>query len=511
MDAQQHEVRAGPRALALRGGSALAGAAAVERLVRLGRNMLLARVIAPDQFGLMAVVLAVLALFEAITEVGVAQAVIQNERGSSAEFLNVAWWFGIARGAVVAVVALSLAGPIAVFYEMPELAPLLMVAGLSVVFTGLTSPRIYALQRELRFGATLVSIQGAGLLATLATIALGLWMQNVWALLWGTVLEAFLRFVLSFVVAPFRPSLHWEAEARRDLFRFTRGMAGLSLLTFLILQADTFVLAKTVSVEALGIYAMAIALAAFPLAIFSKAVQPLVVPILARLQDDMAAMRTAVLSMSRLVWLFGLPMVAVMATVADPLLVLVYGRPEFGRAAAAFSLYALFVVVYMASMITFSVYLALGRPELQRRFTLVRAVLVLVLLYPLALVWGGTGAALALLVSMLGAMAVQLVILRRVIGLRIVAYLRTLPTGLFAASVPALALVLVARSVELSRGVSVLLAMTVGAVTWAVLLFRERRTARRARNTGSPPVVAQPRAGASLAPSAAPTQTTGGA
>ena len=475
MDVKHGAALSGVRTRVWRGGTTLAVGTAVDRLARLARNMVLARVIAPDQFGLMAVVLAVLAFFEAVTEVGVAQAVIQNKRGVTPEFLNVAWWFGIIRGAVVALVVLALASPIAGFYDMPDLAPLLMVAGLSVVFTGLTSPRIYALQREFRFGATLVAVQGAGLLATLTTVVLGLWWHSVWALLWGAVLEAFLRFVLSFVAAPFRPSLRWDAQSRHDLFRFTRGMAGLSLMTFLIMQADTVVLAKTVTVEELGIYTMAITLAAFPLAIFSKAVQPLLVPVLVRLQEDPAALRAMVLRMSRLVWMFGLPMVALMATVSEPLLALVYGRPEFSHAAAAFSVYSLFVVVYMASMVTFSVYLALGQPELQRRFTLVRAVLVLVLLYPLALGWGGTGAALALLAAMLGAMAVQLVSLRRVIGLRVGAYLRTVPPGLASAAAPAVPLAVVTTALDLSDPMNVTLALVLGAVTWGALLLRERR------------------------------------
>lgn len=76
----------------------MAAGTLVERLVRLGRNMILARLIAPDQFGLMAIVLAVIGLFEALTEVGVAQAVIQNKKGDTPEFLNLAWWFGVARG-----------------------------------------------------------------------------------------------------------------------------------------------------------------------------------------------------------------------------------------------------------------------------------------------------------------------------------------------------------------------------------------------------------------------------
>ena len=85
-------------AKAFRGGQILAAGTVVDRLARLGRNMLLARLIVPDDFALMALTLAVIALFGAITEVGVAQAVIQNERGDTREFLNVAWWFGVTAG-----------------------------------------------------------------------------------------------------------------------------------------------------------------------------------------------------------------------------------------------------------------------------------------------------------------------------------------------------------------------------------------------------------------------------
>lgn len=467
---------------ALRGGSLLAAGTLVERLARLGRNMLLARVIAPDQFGIMAITLAVLALYEAITEVGVAQAVIQNKRGSTPEFLNVAWWFGVARGLIVGIIALPLASPIARFYDMPELVPLLMVAPVSILFTGLTSPRVYALQRQFRFGATLTAIQGAGLLGTAMAIVLGFWLQNVWALLWGTVFEAFARFVLSFVVCPIRPRFRLDKESRTDLFRFTKGMAGLSVLTLLIMQADTFVLGKVISAEDLGLYTMAITLAAFPLMIFSKVVQPLVVPMLANVQDDLGALRSKVLQLSRLVWLFGLPLTAVLGLSGGPLLVLVYGRPELVRMAPAFAVYSLFSIVYMASMVTFSVYLALGRPELQRKFTLVRAILVVILLYPLADAFGGFGAAVALLVAMVGAMAVQLVNLRSITGLTLNAYLKTPLSGLLVALSAALPLAALKLGGVVGGWVEVLTAAAIGAIAWTTLVLRERKSLRRLKD-----------------------------
>lgn len=460
----------------LKGGRLLAVGTVLEKMARLGRNLLLARLLVPDDFALMGITLAVIALFTAITEVGVAQAVIQNKRGGTPEFLNVAWWFGLARGVLVAAIALPLAVPIANFYDEPRLGPLLAVAPLTVVLTGMTSPRVYALQRQFRFGATLWTTQGAGLLGTAFTIVLGLLLRDVWALLWGSVFEAFCRFVLSFVLCPIRPRFRLDPQSRRDLFRFSRGMAGLSVLALLVMQADTFVLGKVVNKESLGFYIWAVSLAGFPLALFSKVVQPLVVPVLARHQDDDAAMRSQVLGISRLVWAFGLPLTAVLAIVGEPLLVLAYGHPGMATAAPAFAVYATFTCLYMASMVTFSVYLAIAQPELQRRFTLVRAAVVALTLYPLSVLWGGTGAATSLLVAMLVAMVVQLRNLRSVIGLRVRSYLRTVPPGVVAALAAGTPCLLVRFGTDWAGWLQVLVCAAIGGITWAVLLVRARKS-----------------------------------
>lgn len=418
----------------VRGGSVLAAGTIIERLARFGRNVVLARVIAPDQFGLMAVVLAAIALFEAITEVGVNQAVIQNHRGHTPEFLNVAWWINAVRGVAIFVIAALLSPAVASFYRQPDLAPLLTVAFVSMIFTGLASPRMYALQRQFRFGASVAVTQGAGLLGTLATLALGLTLRNVWALVIGTVVEAALRFLLSFLVCPIRPSFRIDRESWRDLFRFTRGMLGLSFLTFLVSQADIFVLGRLVTTEVLGLYSMAVTLALFPLMVFSKVAQPLVVPLLAAHQDAPDALRATYLRLQRLIWLFGLPMATTMGVAAAPLLELVYG-PAYAAASTPFAIISAYVVVYMASMVSFSVYLAIARPELQRSFTLLRAALLVAGIYPLAVAFGPVGAAASMLGALTLAMLLQLRNLGRVIGLRAGPYAATLRGGLLGAAV----------------------------------------------------------------------------
>ncbi|HQZ84122.1 MAG TPA: oligosaccharide flippase family protein [Actinomycetota bacterium] len=464
----------GLRALVLRGGTVLAAGTMVERLARLGRNMLLARVIAPDQFGIMAIVLAVLALFEALTEVGIAQAVIQNKRGGSPEFLNLAWWSSALRGVTIVAVGVPLAPLIADFYEQPSLTPLLRVAMVSMVFIGATSPRIYALQREFRFGATLWTTQGAGLLGTAITLALGFYLQNVWALVLGTVIESFARFAISFILCPIRPSLRFDPEARAELFSFARGMAGLPIMTFVLMQADTFVLAKVASTELLGLYSMAIVLAGFPLTVFSKVAQPMAVPILANFQDDFNGLRSAFLRISRLVWLFGLPMAVYLAAFAKPILEVVYGA-DYARVSGAFGVYSFYTVVYMASMVSFSVYLAIARPGLQRGFTLARAVLVAASMYPAVLWLGPLGAASSLLASLALSMVLQVAKLKRVIGLPVLAYLHAMAPGLMAASAVAAAALPIATLLTTPPLVTGFVGATPLLASWAASVYFERR------------------------------------
>lgn len=458
----------------------LAAGTLVERLARFGRNMVLTRIIAPDQFGLMAIVLATIALFEAITEVGVSQAVIQNRRGKLPEFLNVAWWINTVRGLAIFVIAAPLSPLIADFYSEPMLAPILVVAFSSMVFAGMTSPKVYALQRQFRFGESVAITQGAGLLGTGLTLVLGMVWQNVWALVIGTVFEAFVRFVLSFVLCPIRPSLRIDKQSRRELFAFTKGMMGLAFMTFLVSQADIFVLGRVASTQVLGLYSMAVTLAMFPQSLFAKIVQPLVVPILTAFQDSIEQMRAAYLRLERLVWLFGLPMAATMTVAAEPLLTVVYGLP-YAAVAVPFGVIAFYFVVYMASMVSFSVYLAMARPELQRSFTLLRALLLVASIYPLSVTFGPVGAASSVLGALVLAMLLQVRNLKRVIGLGFVEYLGTLRAGVLAGLVVGALVWLIGL-----LGVPVLARAALSALpllgAWSLLALRERAGFRALRS-----------------------------
>ena len=144
------------KAKSARGVMTLSIGTGVERALRLVRMMILTRILLPDQFGLMALILTLVNVFEACTEVGVKQSVIQNKRGADPEYLNATWWFQSIRAVGLFAVAILTAPLVSSFYDKPYLLRLLQISFIAIVFRGFISPRAHVLQKEYKFGKSVL-------------------------------------------------------------------------------------------------------------------------------------------------------------------------------------------------------------------------------------------------------------------------------------------------------------------------------------------------------------------
>ncbi|MGB2864559.1 MAG: oligosaccharide flippase family protein, partial [Sedimentisphaerales bacterium] len=137
------------------------------RSMRFIRSMVLARILAPDQIGIMAIVMSFSMAFEALTEVGVKQSIIQNKQGANTRYLNVAWWMQVARALCLFGIAYLSAPWISSFYDKPELLQLMRVAFISIALRGFVSPRAAVLEKEYKFGRAVFLIQGSAVLGAI--------------------------------------------------------------------------------------------------------------------------------------------------------------------------------------------------------------------------------------------------------------------------------------------------------------------------------------------------------
>ncbi|HUV67055.1 MAG TPA: oligosaccharide flippase family protein [Sedimentisphaerales bacterium] len=370
----------------------LAAGVLVERGLRFVRYVILTRILVPDQFGLMALVMVASSAFEALTEVGVKQSVIQNKRGADTEYLNVAWWFQAVRGLGLFSIGYLAAPWISSFYEKPELLWLLRVAFLAVLFRGFISPRAYVLEKQYRFGMVVFLIQGSGILGAVIAIVLAFIIRNVWALVIGFVSEFAIMCVLSYVFVPFLPRFRMERRCLGELMDFARGMLGVAILTMIAFEIDVLVLGKVVSGDELGMYYLAMTVVLLPITLFGRVISPVLLPAFSEKQDDREALLRVILRVTRTTAVFTLPLVAFMASSAGGVLAVVYGS-EYAAVTVPFAVLCLLIVFRTQTPVLSLAYLAVGQPRLNRRFVVVRAAVVGGLIYPAIVHFGLLGAA----------------------------------------------------------------------------------------------------------------------
>lgn len=405
----------------------------LENALRIGRNMILTRLIAPEAFGAMALVLAVNGVFEALTEIGVREAVIQNPRGGSRAYLGAAWWVALVRGVALYACAWLIAPWAAAFYHDPALTPIMRVAFLGIVFNGAMSTRAYAALKRLRYRPWVMIYQGGALAGIAVAMALGVALRNAWALAIGFAVEAGARCLLSFVICPMWPGWHIDRKSLRSLLGYAGGMVGVPLLTLLYAKSDIFVVGKICSSAQLGFYTMAASLAYIPDTLCATVLAPVLMPALSTMQEDRERMRRGLLRALKVLALVFLPLLTLMGCGAPWLLRWVYGAP-YAAASLAFTLLCANVGVRILGWGLVTTFFATGRPALSRNASALRLVVLVAVIVPLVLKMGAAGAALAGLLSGLAWAALCVVYLRRLLGLSFGNYFAALRAGLTASA-----------------------------------------------------------------------------
>ena len=248
--------------------------------IRLASNLILTRILFPEAFGLMALVTVITVGLMMFSDVGVGPSIAQSKRGDDPDFLNTAWTIQIVRGMLLWLVTLAVAGPVARFYDQPDLALYLPIAGLALVITGFLPTRIETAHRHLVFGRLtqldlVAQFIGVGCMVILALIT-----RSVMALVMGAVLTALAKLILTWAFLPGpanRP--RWERAAVHEQLHFGKWIFLSTAFAFVSTQGDKAILGKLVPLDTLGIYNIGYFLASFPVLLGVTMAQNLLIPV----------------------------------------------------------------------------------------------------------------------------------------------------------------------------------------------------------------------------------------
>jgi PST family polysaccharide transporter len=308
----------------VRGGAAVLSGQAARLALQLGSTAVLARLLAPADFGLVAMLTVVTGFVELFTGMGLATAAVQR-RGLSHAQASALFWVSAAVGAALALATVLLAPAVAALYGEPRLAPAAAVLAATFALGGLGVQQRAVLRRQMRFGA-LAAVDGVGLAGGIAVAIAMAWRgDGYWALIGKLVATSALTSALLWLVCPWRPGPWRRGADSGGLLAFGGRVSAFHVLNYAASNVDQLLIGWRFGPAPLGLYSRASQLVHLPLRQLNAPLAGVFVSALSRLTDDPVRYRRAYLGVLEKIALFAAPTAVLAIGTADWIVALLLG------------------------------------------------------------------------------------------------------------------------------------------------------------------------------------------
>lgn len=362
-------------------------------LLLLARVVFVARLLSPDDFGLMGIAMLSLGVLEHFSSTGFNLALIQK-KGNIDTYLNTAWTVGILRGISLFIILLLGAPYAAQFSGRTDTELIIQVMGISLLLTAFNNISTVYFQKELLFNKLFILQIGSPIVSLLITIIIAVNYPSVWALVFGKLAGNLTNLFLSYILHPYRPRLNFDAEKTKELWVFGKWIFGSTILGFLLTQGDDIFVLKMAGASALGFYRMAYMLSEMPATEISHVISSITYPAYAKLQDNIPRLRDAYLKVLLFTAFLSFPLAGLIFIMA-PDFVLLFMREKWLPMVPAVQILIVGGLARSIGTTTGQVFLAMGKPRIITKINVFKLVLLVILIYPLTKLWDFYGTAVA--------------------------------------------------------------------------------------------------------------------
>lgn len=245
------------RSRAVRAGVWLVGIRIVQQLIALTRPLVLARILAPEDFGVIGIAFMTRIVLERIGIGGGIQDALIRKDDLTKEQIAAAWTFELSRIIIFGAMLAAVAPWISDFFNAPAATPILRVTGLEIVLSGFTSMGMLFVRKELEFKKEFYYRLIPIVLSTAVTIWLAFELRNVWALALGQLTQTVAMLVLSYIIAPYFIKPSFAFGQLRDIAGFAMWTSLSNLASTITSQADRFFVGRILGPTSLGFYVVA--------------------------------------------------------------------------------------------------------------------------------------------------------------------------------------------------------------------------------------------------------------
>jgi len=363
----------------------------------LGKIMILARLLSPQDFGLFSLITITLGLAESSTQTGVNLTILQSKK-SIKYFINTAWVIAITRGLIIGILMTIMGVFMSSYYQEPRLSLLVALASLVPIIKGFINPSIISYYKKLDFFK-----DGAYRLALLVTetifaIILSLIFKDVVALVLAMLVASIFEVFISFILFKDKPKFVYIPSRAKVIFANTKGLSISSILSYLNENIDDFLLGKIVGTHQLGLYHNAYALGHKANYEFARSINHSTLPIFSKIASDTKRLKKAFLRSL-------LATILIVSTISLPLFIfphfivqLVLGS-QWLSIVPSLHLFVIAGILQSIIIIFYTLFYAKKRYKMLNTHLLLTVIILVVIIKILATNSGIVGGGLALVIS----------------------------------------------------------------------------------------------------------------
>jgi len=433
----------------------------IQQLFNLSRLIILARILAPHDFGVLGIALLTMATLETFSQTGFQVALIQKKEDIKSH-LDAAWTVLILRGFILFAILYLIAPYAAFFFNAPEAKPIIQVIGFSVLLQAFTNIGVIYFQKELEFNKEFI-YQFAGTLADfIVAFSAVLILRNVWALVFGLLAGNFIRFVVSYLIHPYRPNLSSDLGKAKELFGFGKWILGSSILIFLITQGDDIFVGKLLGVAALGFYQLAYRISNMPAIEIAHMISSVTFPAYSKLQDDLPKLREAYLRTLEFTAFLSVPIAGLIFILASDFTMIFLGD-KWMPMVTAMQILCIFGMTRAINSAIAPYFAAIGQPRINTKVSAAQLILMSIIIYPLTKSMGISGTAIAVTLPNVFALIYLAVLISYKINIPISNHLKNIGVPVIISTIIIVLLTIVQASVR-QIDISMFFGLAIGGV-----------------------------------------------
>ncbi len=325
-------------------------------------NLVLARLLLPEDFGCIGMMVIFLAVSNTFIQGGLGTALIQKKNPDHLDYSTVFYW-NLVFSVLFYLILFSLAPFIADFYEMPLVKPLLRVQSLVLIIQSFSIVQVTQLTKQMNFKALAIRNMAAALAGTLISIPLALRGFGPWSLVASAITASIVNVLLLWILSSWRPTWEFSLTSLKTLFSFGGLMLLSSLAETLYTNLQGLIIGKRFSAGDLGYFNQAKKLDEIPVTGLSSIVNDVTFPAFASIQDDTARLREGMRKSMKALTFVNFPMMILLMVIALPLITFLYGQ-KWEPSAPYFQILCVSGLIYCTNTLNTNVIKSLGKGKI---------------------------------------------------------------------------------------------------------------------------------------------------